>query len=62
MSKTNLFEKIAKEHNTTAENVKSEILYAMHCARMNAPEAWANINGSLEEQIMCLASLSLSRI
>ena len=62
MSKTDLFEKIAKENNTTAEHVKSEILFAIHCARMNAPEIWANIEGSLEEQIIQLASLSLAHI
>lgn len=56
----NVFEKIAKEHNTTAENVKSEILFAINCARTASPEIWQNINGTLEEQILYLAHLSLA--
>ena len=60
MSHTNLFEKIAKENNTTEENVKSEILFAIHCARMKSPELWENIHGTLEEQIIQLASLTLA--
>ena len=62
MSQTNLFEKIAKANNTTSENVKNEILFAIHCARMNAPEIWAHIEGSLEEQILCLATLACKSI
>ncbi len=62
MSEKNLFERIAKEHNTTAESVREEILYAFSCGHKNAPEKWENIKGSLEEQILHLASLSLATI
>lgn len=56
----NLFEKIALKNNTTEDAVRNEILFAIHCARKNAPEIWANINGSLEEQIIQLASLTFA--
>ena len=57
----NVFEKIAQQNNTTADAVKKEILFAISCARLNSPEIWDTINGTLEEQILYLAHLSLAR-
>lgn len=55
-----VFEKVAEKHNTTVEQVKAGILFAMFVGKTKSPEMWENIHGTLEEQILHLASLSLN--
>ena len=60
MSEKRLFEMLAKEHNTTVENVKEEIMLALSYAEDNHPEIWVNMQGTLVEKIQYLANLALS--
>lgn len=59
MSEKRLFEMLAKKHNTTAENVKKEIMLSLSCAGENKPEIWANMQGNIVEKIQHLANLAL---